>query len=184
VKAPLAGQVTAIDLKIGENRNRGDRLAEIVPDTGFKLAADIDEFYRGRVQLKQLADVEIAGTTHRLRVTRIHPQVQNGIFVAELEFEGASPRGLVPGASLLGKLTLGSDDQALILPAGAFLERTGGDWILVLDADGASARRQRIRVGRRNVEQVEVLEGLAAGQRVVTSDYTGFERIDRVDLTR
>jgi HlyD family secretion protein len=136
------------------------------------------------VQLKQLADVEIEGKTHRLRVTRIHPQVQNGVFIAELEFEGRSPGGLAPGASLLGKLTLGSDEEALMLPADAFLERTGGDWIFVLDEDGNSARRQRIRVGRRNVEQVEVLEGLEAGQRVVTSDYAGYERIDRLDLTQ
>jgi HlyD family secretion protein len=176
--------VTVIDLKIGENRNRGERLAEIVPDTGFKLAADIDEFYRGRVQLGQVADAEIDGAVHRLRVTRLYPQVQNGLFTAELEFQGKHPHSLVAGAAVQGKLSLGSDQTALILPAGAFLERTGGNWIFVVDPDGQSARRRPLRSGRRNIEQIEVLGGVAAGERVITSDYTGFERIDRIDLSR
>lgn len=182
VKAPLAGQVTVIDLKIGENRNRGDRVAEIVPDTGFELSADIDEFYRGRVALGQIAEADIDGVTHRLRVTRLHPQVQNGVFTAELEFQDKAPQNLVSGAAVQGKLSLGSDRTARILPAGAFLERTGGNWIFALEPDGQSARRRPIRVGRRNVEQIEVLDGLAAGEHVVISDYTGFDRIDRIDL--
>jgi HlyD family secretion protein len=183
VKAPIAGQVTSIDLKIGENRNRGDRLAEIVPDTGFKLAAEVDEFYRGRVQLKQSAEFEIDGRSYALRVTRVHPQVQNGVFTAELEFDSHTPEGLAPGASLQGKLSLGSDKPALILPAGAFLERSGGNWLFVLEPGGGTARRRAIKVGRRNVEEVEVLSGLKAGEKAVTSDYTGLERIDRIDLT-
>jgi HlyD family secretion protein len=69
------------------------------------------------------------------------------------------------------------------LPAGGFLERTGGDWAMVVDANGRHADRRRIHIGRRNTDQVEVLSGLRAGERVITSDYTGFEKVDRVDLT-
>jgi hypothetical protein len=71
---------------------------------------------------------------------------------------------------------------ALVLPAGAFLAETGGDWIFVLDAGRREAQRRRIKTGRRNVEQVEILSGLAAGERVITSNYSGFARIDRIEL--
>jgi HlyD family secretion protein len=70
------------------------------------------------------------------------------------------------------------------LPAGAFLERTGGDWVLVADANGTHADRRRVRIGRRSAEQVEVLAGLKPGERVITSDYTGYEKVERVILTR
>jgi HlyD family secretion protein len=83
-----------------------------------------------------------------------------------------------------GKLSLGSDSPALVLPAGAFLERSGGDWVFVVSPDGRHADRRRIRIGRRNSEQVEVLSGLRPGERVITSDYQGLEKIDRVDLTK
>ena len=88
----------------------------------------------------------------------------------------------MPGQAVQGKLSLGGDDRALILPAGPFLEQTGGDWIFVLTAGGHSAERRRIKIGRRNVEQVEVLSGLKAGDRAITSDYTGLDRMDRIDL--
>ena len=71
---------------------------------------------------------------------------------------------------------------ATILPAGAFLERTGGDWVFVVAKDGKSALRRTIKIGRRNDEQVEILSGLAVGEQAIVSDYTGLERIDRIDL--
>ena len=183
VVAPASGRLTAMDLKVGENRNRGERFAEITPDTGFKLTASVDEFYLGRVHDGQTADVEIGDKPWQLTVTRIYPQVKDGTFNVDLRFAGKSPENLLPGQALQGKLSLGEDREALVLPAGAFLERTGGDWVFVVSADGHSAHRRTIKAGRRNAEQLEVLANLAAGDRVIVSDYSSLERIERIELT-
>ncbi|MGC2033249.1 MAG: HlyD family efflux transporter periplasmic adaptor subunit [Steroidobacteraceae bacterium] len=182
VRAPVAGRLTALDLKVGENRNRGERFGEITPETGFKLAAEVDEYYLGRVQNGQTADIEMADKTWTLKVTRVYPKVTNGTFTVDFAFQGTTPAGLLPGQALQGKLALGADRMATILPAGAFLDRSGGDWIFVLTKDGRSALRRTIKIGRRNTEQVEVLSGLAVGEQAIISDYTGLERIDRIDL--
>jgi HlyD family secretion protein len=116
--------------------------------------------------------------------TRVDPQVKNATFRVDIAFEGAMPRGLLPGQALEGRLTLGGDQPALVLPAGPFLERTGGDWVMVADATGIHADRKRIKIGRRSAEQVEVLGGLNPGDRVITSDYAAFEKIDRVVLSK
>ena len=184
VKAPASGRLTDMDLQPGQNRNRGDRLGQITLDTGVKIAAQVDEYYLGRVTPGQRADVDIDGRTLNLRVERIYPQVKNGTFTVDLSFQGAQPQGLLPGQAVQGKLSLGADRPALVLPAGAFLERSGGDWCFVVAPDGRHADRRRIKIGRRNSEQVEVLSGLKAGERVITSDYQGLEKIDRVDLTK
>ncbi len=183
VRAPIAGRITHIDLKLGEHRNPGQRLAEITPDTGYKLSADVDEFYLSRVRDDQVAFVELDGQSIRARVARIYPQVNNGRFMIDLAFEGADPAALVPGQALQGRLTLGDDRPALVLAAGAFLERTGGDWAFVLSGDDVAERRG-IKIGRRNAEQVEIAAGLKAGERVITSDYMGYERLDRIVLTQ
>jgi HlyD family secretion protein len=182
VRAPVTGLLTAMDLKVGENRNRGERFAEITPDTGNKLAAAVDEFYLGRVQVGQTAMMEASGQLWALHVTRVYPQVKDGTFTVDLAFEGAAPTGLLPGQALQGKLALGADRVATVLPAGAFLARTGGDWVFVVSKDGRSAQRRAIKIGRQNAEQVEVLNALAAGDRVIVSDYTGLEHVDRIDL--
>lgn len=183
IRAPVAGLVTAIDLKVGEHRNPGDRLAEITPETGMKLTAEIDEFYLARVRVGQSAIVNINGTPTKVTVQRVSPQVRNGQFTIDLDFEGASPPNLVAGETVLGRLQLGGDSPALILPAGPFLERTGGDWVFVLAKDGKSAQRRQIKVGRRTMEQLEIQAGLAPGERVLISDYTGLDRAERIVLT-
>jgi HlyD family secretion protein len=182
VKAPVAGRLTDFDLNIGQNFNRGDRLGEIVPNTGFKIAADVDEFYLGRVHDGQVGDVQVDDRTWKLRVTRVYPQVKDGTFVVDLAFDGPTPSGLLPGETVNGRLSLGGDQPALVLPAGPFLERSGGDWVMVMVGE-RRAERRRIKIGRRSAEQVEILSGLSPGERVITSDYTAFEKIDRVDLT-
>jgi len=183
IRAPVAGKVTAIDLKMGETRAPGQRLAEVTPQTGMKLIADIDEFYLTRVRVGQTATVDLDSKPTNLTVRRVSPQVHNGQFRIDLDFDDPSPSALVEGAAAQGHLQLGGDSPALILPTGAFLERTGGDWLFVVSSDGRSAERRRIKLGRRTSEQLEVLSGLAAGEQVITSDYTGLDKVDRVVLT-
>ena len=179
----MEGRVTAIDLRVGEHRNPGERLAEVTPDSGMKLAAGIDEFYLARVRTGQSAIVDVDGKPVKVTVRRVSPQVRNGQFTIDLDFEGESPPDLVAGETMQGRLQLGGDTPALILPTGPFLERTGGDWIFVVSQDGNSAQRRQIKVGRRTMEQLEVLGGLTTGERVVTSDYTSLDHIDRIVLT-
>jgi HlyD family secretion protein len=184
VRAPVTGLLTAMDLTVGRNLNRGDRLAEVTPETGYKLAANIDEYYLTRVHAGQSGSIDLSAQAWGLKVTRVYPQVKNGTFKVELVFDGPTPRGLLPGQTLQGRLSLGADQIGLVLPAGAFLERTGGDWAFVLAPDGRSAHRRLIKIGRRNSEQLEVLAGLQPGERVIISDYEGLERFERIDLQR
>jgi HlyD family secretion protein len=184
VRAPATGLLTSLELTVGQNLNRGDQLAEVMPATGYKLAAKVDEYYLNRVHTGQAATVQINDQSWSLNAVRVYPEVKSGSFAVDLAFEGPAPPGLLRGQTLQGRLSLGADVPGLVLPAGAFLERSGGDWAFVLDRDGRSAQRRRIKLGRRNAEQVEVLSGLSAGERVITSDYDGLERIDRIDLTK
>jgi HlyD family secretion protein len=184
LKAPIAGKLTEETLQVGQILKPGDRVGEVVPATGFKALADIDEYYLGRVATGQGADVTIEGRRFPMVVTRVNPQVKDASFQVELAFKGAQPAGLLPGEALEGKLAVGGDRRALMLPAGPWLERTGGDWVMVVAGDGAHAERRRIKLGARNAEQVEVLAGLRPGERVITSDYAAFEKVGRVDLSR
>jgi HlyD family secretion protein len=50
--------------------------------------------------------------------------------------------------------------------------------------DGSEAVKRQVRLGRRNADYIEVLEGLEPGERVLTSPYTGFADKDRLDLEK
>jgi HlyD family secretion protein len=183
VRAPVAGRLTVMDLKIGQTRNRGDRLGEITLDTGSKVEADVDEYYLDRVRIGQTAEVELHGRPAMLRVARIYPTIKGGRFTVELEFLGKAANDVLPGEAVRGRLSLGQDRPAIVLPAGAFLEQTGGNWLFVLAGDSRSAARRAVRPGRRSAEQIEILAGLTPGDRVITSSYRGWEKIDHLTLT-
>ena len=184
VRAPIDGRMTAIDLKVGENFVQGQRLGEVTKDSGYKIVAAVDEYYLGRVKAEQQAWVNIGGARVPLRVGRVYPQVANGVFEVELHFAGEPPPELRPGQAVLGTLMLSADSRAIVLATGPFLEASGGSWAFVLNSDGRSAERRAIKVGRRSTEQLEITAGLKPGETVVISDYSSYERVDRIALVR
>lgn len=181
LRAPVSGQLTAFSIQVGQSMTRGERLGQIDTE-GNKLVAQVDEHYLGRVEEGQRATAEWGGKTYRLKVAKIYPQVRNGSFEVDFHFVGAAPAQLQRGQTIQTKLTLSDPTQALLIPNGAFYNETGGNWVFVVTPDGGAAVKRQVRLGRRNADYVEVLEGLEPGERVITSPYTGFADKDRLDL--
>lgn len=183
LRAPVSGQLTAFSIQVGQSLDRGERLGQIDTE-GNKLVAQVDEFYLGRVREGQTATAEWSGKTYRLKVAKIYPQVRNGAFEVDFQFVGAAPSNLQRGQTIQTKLTLSDPAQALLIPNGAFYNETGGNWVFVVTPDGGEAVKRQVRLGRRNSEFIEVLDGLEPGERVLTSPYTGFAERDRLDLQK
>lgn len=182
LRAPVSGQLTSFSIQVGQSLQRGERLGQLDSAGRNKLTASVDEFYLGRVAEGQMATAEHGGRTYRLRVQKIYPQVQNGAFTVDLAFVDGEPADLQRGQTLQLRLTLGDPAPALLIPNGAFYNETGGNWVFVVAPDGGSAVRRQVRLGRRNANFIEVLDGLEPGERVVTSPYTGFAERDRLQL--
>jgi HlyD family secretion protein len=184
LRAPVAGQLSGFSVQVGQSLQRGERVGQIDSPGRNKLIAGVDEFYLGRVQLQQRASLDFGGKRYDARVTKIYPQVQNGQFQVDLQFVGAEPANIQRGQTMQARLTLGDPTPALLVPNGAFYNETGGNWIFVVTPDGKSAVKRNVRLGRRNAEHIEVLEGLEAGEKVLTSPYTGYTDKTRLDLTK
>jgi len=183
LKAPVTGKLSGFSIQIGQSLQRGERIGQIDSPGRNKLQAGVDEFYLGRVQVGQSASVDWNGKTFRARVMKIYPQVQNGQFQVDLQFLGDEPQGVQRGQTLQAKLTLGDPAPAKLIPNGAFYNESGGAYVFVVAPDGNSAVKRQVRLGRRNPDFIEVLDGLDPGERVITSPYTGFADKDRLDLS-
>ena len=181
VRAPVAGKLSGFNIEIGQSIDRGGRLGQIDDPDGYKLNARIDEYYLGRVDLELPAVAEHNGRELELRVAKIYPQVKEGNFEVDMAF-AEQPQGLRRGQTLQMRLTLGDNSAAILIPNGAFYQETGGNWVFVVTPDGSEAIRRNVRLGRRNSEFIEVLDGLEPGERVITSPYTSFVGMDRLSL--
>jgi HlyD family secretion protein len=178
VRAPVDGKLSGFDVEVGQSIPRGERLGQIDTPNNFKLTANIDEYYLDRVDIGQRAKFE----DYELSISKIYPQVSNGKFEVDFKFVDEQPDGIRRGQNIQTRLTLGDDTKALLIPNGAFFQDTGGNWIFVVTADGKQAVKRNVTLGRRNSRYIEVVDGLEAGERVVTSPYTSFRDMDRLTL--
>jgi HlyD family secretion protein len=181
VRAPVAGKLSGFSIEVGQSIARGGRLGQIDDPDGYKLNVSIDEYYLGRVDLQQAANAEHGNRDLALQVSKIYPQVNNGQFEVDMLFED-EPVGLRRGQTLQLRLTLGDNSDAILIPNGSFYQETGGNWLFVVSADGTEAVRRSVRLGRRNTNFIEVLDGLEAGEQVVTSPYTSYVGLDRLTI--
>lgn len=182
VRAPADGQLGFLDAEIGQNIAQGDRIGQINVLTDFKIEANIDEHYIDRVVRDLTAVLERNGEEYPLRLRKVYPEVRNGRFKVDLVFTEATPETIRAGQSYNIKLQLGESSDALLLPKGSFFQSTGGQWIFVLGPNGEEALRRDIRIGKQNSRYYEVLDGLQAGERVITSNYDSFGEAERIVL--
>jgi HlyD family secretion protein len=173
IRAPVTGQLSGFEIQLGQSLQQGERIGQIDSAGGDKLQADVDEYYLGRVAVGQTATADIEEKTYRLKVSKVYPQVRDGQFQIDLQFDGPEPPAMQRGQTVQAKLTLGDPSKALLIPNGAFFNDTGGNWIFVVDRGGNSATKRQVQLGRRNSDFIEVLSGLGPGEKVVTSSYSG-----------
>jgi len=183
VRAPISGQLTALDADLGAAKASGQRIGQIDDSTADKLEARVDEFYLGRVKPGEPATAESNGRTWSLAVAKVYPQVTDRQFKVDLYFtEAAAPEGLRRGQSMEIRLEVGASSRGLVTANGPFFEETGGAWVFALPPSGNVAQRRAVRFGRRNPEQIEVLAGLSQGERIISSGYEQLRNFDRIEI--
>ncbi len=182
VRAPADGQLGFLDAEIGQNITQGQRIGQVNVLTDYKIEADIDEHYIDRVKRDLVAVLERNGTEYPLRLRKVYPEVRNGRFRVDLVFTEDKPETIRTGQSYNIKLQLGESNDALLLPKGSFFQSTGGQWIFVVAPGSNEAIKRPIRIGKQNSRYYEVLEGLDAGEEVITSNYDSFGEAERIVL--
>lgn len=180
VKAPADGQLSSFSIEVGQTANSGEHLGQIDNPDEYKLRANIDERYISRVSIGQEAEFDFGGKTYLLTIQKIYTDVTAGSFQVDLFFENGYPDHIKRGQTLQLRLKFSSQTDALIVRRGGFFQKTGGNWIYVLDASEEFAVKRPIRINRQNILYYEVLEGLEAGEKVIISSYDNFGDKDRV----
>jgi HlyD family secretion protein len=108
--------------------------------------------------------------------------VVDGRFTVDMNFKNETPSNIVKGKSLRLRLELSKPRNVLLIPVGGFYIDTRGKWVFLVQDKNRVVRRN-VRLGCKNSDHFEVLEGLKAGDQVITSSYDQFENEESLDLT-
>lgn len=174
VRAPVAGQLSFVNVIPGERLVAGAHVGELKIIDQVKVAAKISEYYIDRVAVGQPAVVMYQDERYPLEIIRVNPEIKERQFDVDLLFTAAQPENTRVGKNYRVQVELGQPEDALVIERGPFLQSTGGRWIFKLDESGTRAVKTSLTIGRQNPRLYEVLDGPRPGDRVIVSSYDPF----------
>jgi HlyD family secretion protein len=180
ITAPLSGRLSSFEPKLGKTYTQGLSIGTIDVMKGYKLVADVDEFYLDKIKINQKGTVDFNGKALEVQIVKIIKEIKSGRFQVELNFVAKDTIDLQQGLGFSIRLNLSEKVKTKVLSKGNFSQETAGKWIFVVN--GNKAERRKIKLGRENPLYYEVLDGLKTGEKVITSSYKDYTSVEVLNL--
>jgi len=181
VRAPVSGMLSSFNPVIGESYISNQNVAKIDVQSGFKIRGQVDEYYLSMVKPGQLARFSFDGKQIDLKIKKVLSEVVNRRFEIELVFVNDPPKSITNGQSLQVRLELSKAQKSILIPRGSYFQSSGGQFVFVLNNKGEAYKRY-IKLGSQNPSYYQVLEGLEAGETIITSSYDAFKNYESIKL--
>jgi len=182
VRAGLDGMLQLVPVEVGQQVAPGTNLARVANPSRLKAEIKIAETQANDIQLGQKAEVDTRNGVVEGRVARIDPSVQNGTRTVDVTLTGDLPKGAVPDLSVDGTIELERLNDVLFMGRPAFGQDQSVVGLFKMTADGVTAERTQVKLGRSSVNTIEVLSGLKVGDQVILSDMSAYDAYDRIRL--
>jgi HlyD family secretion protein len=182
MRAGVDGVLQELALERGQSVAAGALLAKVVRPDRLKAEIRIPETQASDLQIGQGAIIDTRNGVVAGRVTRIDPAAQAGAVRVDVTFDGPLPPGARPDLNVEGTIELERLENVLFIKRPAVGAPGTNASLFRLEADGSHAQRAAVKLGRSSRENVEILAGLSEGERVILSDLSQWEEVDRIRL--
>ncbi|HEX4021861.1 MAG TPA: HlyD family efflux transporter periplasmic adaptor subunit [Acidobacteriaceae bacterium] len=184
VRAGVEGLLVPLQapLQVGQHVPVGTELAQIIQPDQLKAQLKIAETQARDIQIGQPAQIDTHNGIISGSVTRIDPAVQNGTVTVDVQLDGTLPKGARLDLSVDGTIDLEHLTNVLYVGRPAFGNEDSTISLFKLDPDGKYATRVPVKVGRASTNEIQVLDGLHAGDTVILSDMSREDNVDRIRL--
>jgi multidrug efflux pump subunit AcrA (membrane-fusion protein) len=182
VLAPEDGVLQTQPLELGQWVVPGQVLATVAQPGRLKAELRVPETQARDVVVGQSVDIDTRNGIIKGHVMRVDPSVQTGTVTVEVALDGALPKGARPDLSVDGTIEIERLNDVLHVGRPAYGQGESTVGLFKLDADGKYASRVPVKLGVSSVTTVQVLSGLKVGDRVITSDMSQWDNVERVKL--
>lgn len=182
VSAGVAGVVAELPLQEGQWVTAGGTLARVVQPGRLKAELRIPQTQAQDITVGLPAFVDTRNDTIQGRVTRIDPAVQNGTVTIDISLPDSLPRSARSDMSVDGTVEIERLSDVLYMSRPAYGQAGSRIGVFKVGEDGSSAERVNVLLGRSSVSEMEISEGLQAGDVVVLSDMSQWDNFERVRI--
>jgi len=180
IRAPFAGTAGIRQVQLGQYLAKGDPIVGLQSLTPIHFNFNLPQQRLGLVREGQSLELLIdayPGESFAAAITAINPQINEVTRSVQLQATVENQdRRLRPGMFARVNVLLGATQPRLTVPATAVQRAPFGDSVYVIEQlkhpDGSEylgVRQQFVQVGPARGDQVAILEGLKAGEKVATS---------------
>ncbi len=181
VKSNMSGLLQLVQVEVGQQVSPGAQLARVSDPTKLKAEIRISETLTRDLAAGQLARIDTRIGIVRGHVTRIDPASSGGTVGVDVTLDEPLPAGARPDQSVDGVIELERLENVLKVESPTFGQENSTVSLFKIMPNNEAIRVQ-VKLGRRSVQFVEVIEGLAEGDRVILSDMTQYEDHNRLRL--
>lgn len=168
LRAPFDGQVGQVQVPQGTSVAVNGAVLSVVDLSKFEVEIKVPESFARDLGIGMPAQLTSgSGEPYPGEISAVSPEVVNGEVVARIRFSKQQPPGLRQNQRLSARILLDTRKNVLKVERGPFVEQSGGHYAYVVE--GGSAVRRPVRLGASSLSEVEVLDGLKPGDRVVVS---------------
>lgn len=178
VRSPVDGQVGQLFIADRTNVARDAKLLSVIDLSALEVQMQVAESFARELQPGMPGEISGNGQRWAGQVSSVSPEVVNGEVSARLRFAGPQPEQLRQNQRLSVRVLLDKRDKVLGVARGSFVDEGGGSHAYVVR--GGVAEKVAVKLGARSLERVEVISGLAVGDRVVVSGAENFKGAERV----
>ena len=182
VRAGISGILDEISVDAGQQISAGANLARVTSSERLVARIHIPESLADEVRVHQRAALQMQDRKFSGQVMHIDPTVQNGAISVDIKADGGQTAGGHSGVTVDGTIETERVANATYLPQELQAHPDAALPMFKISEDGTEARRVTVQVGRVSEDGTEIVGGLAAGDRVIVSDMSTWNRYDQVRL--
>lgn len=182
VRAGEPGVLQEMTLQLGQWVTEGTTLGKVVQPGNLKAVLRIPETQAKDVQIGQSASIDTRNGIIAGHVSRKDPSSSNGTVTVDVHLDGPLPAGAVPDLSIDGTVQIERLKDVLYTGRPSYGAGTGMVGLFKYVDNGDYAVRVQVQLGRSSVSTVEIVRGLNVGDRVILSDMSQWDAVDRVRL--
>jgi len=181
VKSTMRGLLQMVSVEVGQQVGAGANLVRVSDPARLKAEVRVAETQTRDLAVGQLASIDTRNGVVRGHVSRIDPASQGGTVGVDISLDGVLPAGARPDLNVDATIELERLPSVLFVESPAAGQERSTISLFKVVAPG-QIERAPVRIGRRSVQFVEVVEGLLEGDRVVLSDMSQYDAFDRLRL--
>jgi HlyD family secretion protein len=182
VRAGISGILDEISVDAGQQISAGANLARVTSSERLVARIHIPESQADEVRVHQRAALQMQDRKFSGQVMHVDPTVQNGSISVDIKADGGQTAGSHSGLTVDGTIETERVSNVTYLPQELQAHADAALPIFKVSDDGTKARRVTVQVGRVSEDGTEIVGGLTAGDRVIVSDMSTWNRYDQVRL--